>query len=134
MRSVLLLVGRDWFALPMAAFQEVVADPVVTALPAAPPTVRGLFNVRGQIIPLLDTGVLLGLGPLPGCSFAAVVQSRYGPAGLATTGPPEPAELAWRVGPAHGKGTVAAYAAGERIAVLLDPMVLLAPADVAAES
>jgi hypothetical protein len=134
MRSVLLPVGRDWFALPMAAFQEVVADPDVTALPAAPPTVRGLFNVRGQIIPLLDTGVLLGLEPLTGCPFAAVVESLYGPAGLATIGVPEPAELAWRVGPAHGRGTVAAYAAGARIAVLLDPMALLAPAALAAES
>jgi purine-binding chemotaxis protein CheW len=132
MRSVLLPVGRDWFALPMPALREVVTEPVVTPVPAAPATVRGLFNLRGQIVPLLDTGALLGLGPLPGCAFAAVVQTLHGPAGLATTGVPEPAELAWRVGPSHARGTVAAYAAGERIAVLLDPAVLLAPSELAA--
>jgi purine-binding chemotaxis protein CheW len=130
-RAILLPVGRDWFALPPSALQEVVADPNVTPVPAAPATVRGLFNVRGQIVPLLDTGTLLGLEPLARCPFAVVVQSLYGPAGLALTGVPESAELAWQVGPTHARGTVAAYAAGERIAVLLDPTVLLAPADLA---
>ena len=60
-RAILLPVGRNWYALPPVALQEVVADPDVTELPAAPATVRGLFNVRGQILPLLDTGAMLGL-------------------------------------------------------------------------
>jgi purine-binding chemotaxis protein CheW len=125
-RAILMPAGRDWVALPPSALQEIVANPGVTPLPAAPETVRGLFNVRGQILPLLDTGALLGLEPLEACPFAAVVRSRHGPAGLGTTGMPEPAELAWLVGPTHARGTVAAYAAGDRIAVLLDPDVLLA--------
>jgi purine-binding chemotaxis protein CheW len=128
-RAILMPVGRDWFALPLSALQEVVTDPDVTEVPAAPATLRGLFNVRGQIVPLLDTGALLGLEPLGRCPFVAVVQSLYGPAGLAMSGLPEPAELAWQVGATHARGTVAAYAAGDRIAVLLDPTVLLAPAD-----
>jgi purine-binding chemotaxis protein CheW len=123
-RAILLPVGRDWFALPPVALLEVVADPVVTEVPAAPATVRGLFNVRGQIIPLLDTGALLGLDSPAGCPFAVVVQTAHGPAALAVTGMPEPAELAWLVGPTRARGTVGAYAAGERIAVMLDPLVL----------
>jgi purine-binding chemotaxis protein CheW len=125
-RAILLPVGRDWYALPPVALQEVVAGPVVTEVPMAPPTVRGLFNVRGQIVPLLDTGVLLGLEPTAACPFAVVVQTAHGPAGLAVTGMPEPAELAWLVGPTRARGTVGAYAAGERIAVMLDPMALVA--------
>jgi purine-binding chemotaxis protein CheW len=108
------------------ALQEVVADPVVTRVPAAPASVRGLFNVRGQIIPLLDTGALLGLESPAACPFAVVVQTPDGPAGLAVTGMPEPAELAWLVGPTRARGTVGAYAAGERIAVMLDPPALTA--------
>jgi purine-binding chemotaxis protein CheW len=123
-RAILLPVGRDWFALPPVALQEVVADPDVTPVPAAPPTVRGLLNVRGQILPLLDTGALLGLDPPARCPFAVVVRTAHGPAALAVTGMPEPAELAWLVGPTRARGTVGAYAAGERIAVMLDPMVL----------
>jgi purine-binding chemotaxis protein CheW len=123
-RAILLPVGRDWFAMPPVALQEVVADPDVTPLPAAPATVRGLFNVRGQIVPLLDTGALLGLDRPVRCPFAAVVQTPHGPAGLAVTGLPEPAELAWLVGPTRARGTVGAYAAGERIAVMLDPVAL----------
>ena len=55
-----------------------------------------------------------------------MVQTPNGPAGLAVTGMPEPAELAWLVGPTRARGTVGAYAAGERIAVMLDPMALVA--------
>ena len=44
-------------------------------MPAAPATVRGLFNVRGQIVPLLDTGELLGLGSPTDSPFAVVVRS-----------------------------------------------------------
>jgi purine-binding chemotaxis protein CheW len=128
-RAILLPVGREWYALPPLALQEVVADPRVTPLPGAPATVRGLCNVRGQIVPLLDTGALLGRDPLDRCPFAAVVRSLHGPAGLALSGMPEPAELAWLVGPTRGRGTVGAYAAGERIAVMVDPMALLAELD-----
>ena len=42
------------------------------------------------------------------------------------TGMPEPAELAWLVGPTRARGTVGAYAAGERVAVMLDPLALMA--------
>ena len=125
-RAILLPVGRDWYALPPVALQEVVAGPVVTDVPMAPATVRGLFNVRGQIVPLLDTAALLGLEPTAACPFAVVVQTAHGPAGLAVTGMPEPAELAWLVGPTRARGTMGAYAAGERIAVMLDPQVLTA--------
>ena len=125
-RAILLPVGRDWFALPPVALQEVVADPEVTPVPAAPATVRGLVNVRGQIVPLLDTGALLGLDRAARCRFAVVVRTPHGPAALAVTGLPEPAELAWLVGPTRARGTVGAYAAGERIAVMLDPLALMA--------
>ena len=124
-RAILLPVGRDWYALPPVALQEVVAGPVVTEIPMAPPTVRGLFNVRGQIVPLLDTGVLLGLEPTAACPFAVVVQTAHGPAGLSVTAMPEPADLAWLVGPTRARGTVGAYAAGKRIAVMLDPLALM---------
>jgi chemotaxis signal transduction protein len=100
---------------------------MVTPVPAAPATVRGLCNVRGQIVPLLDTAVLLGLGRMSAVPFAAVVQTADGPAGLATTGVPESAELRRRIGPADSRGAVATYAAGDRIVTLLDPAVLLAP-------
>ena len=125
-RAILLPVGRDWYALPPVALQEVVAGPAVTEVPTAPPTVKGLFNVRGQIVPLLDTGALLGLEPTAASPFAVVVQTANGPAGLSVTGMPESAELAWLVGPTRARGTVGAYAAGERVAVMLDPLALVA--------
>jgi len=94
-RAILMPVGRDWFALPPVALQEVVADPAVTEVPAAPPTVRGLFNVRAQILPLLDTGALLGLGPPTAHPFAVVVRSAHGPADLVVTDVDMPGAPAW---------------------------------------
>jgi purine-binding chemotaxis protein CheW len=125
-RAVLVQVGTNWFALPIGSLREVVADPPVTPLPTAPPTVRGLVNVRGQIVPLLDTAALLGLGHMAAVPFAAVLDTPLGPAGLAAASMPEPAELTERVGSATTSGAVGAFAAGQRVAVLLDPVALLA--------
>ena len=54
-----------------------------------------------------------------------MVHTAPGPAGLSVTGVPEPADLDWLVGPTRARGTVGAYAAGERIAVMLDPLALM---------
>jgi len=59
--AVLLPVGADLYAVPMGWVREVVAVPPPTRLVTAPPLVLGLFNLRGQIVPLLDTAALLGL-------------------------------------------------------------------------
>ena len=62
MQALLLPVGDDLYALPMDWVREVVAAPTVTRLVTAPSVVLGLFNLRGQIVALLDTAALLGNG------------------------------------------------------------------------
>ena len=61
-QALLLPVEGDLYALPMDWAREVVAAPPLTRLVTAPPIVLGLFNLRGQIVPLLDTAALLGMG------------------------------------------------------------------------
>ncbi len=51
--ALLIPVGSDTYALPLEAVREVVVDPRVTELPTSPAVVRGVFNVRGDIVPLL---------------------------------------------------------------------------------
>ena len=58
METVLLPVGDELYAVPMESVREVVADPPITTLATAPPLVFGLFNLRGQIVPLFDTAAL----------------------------------------------------------------------------
>lgn len=52
------------FALPVAQVQEILRVSTITRVPQAPPTVRGITNVRGRVIPVVDFRVRLGLDPI----------------------------------------------------------------------
>src|SRR5687767_4884883 len=116
----------------MAVAREVLAGVDITALPTAPASVLGVCNVRGEIIPVFDTGVLLGLGPLPSIESIAVVETALGPAGLATSDIGLAVELGEPVGTTDGPGTAGAFAVDRYgLAVLIDVDALLSPARIA---
>jgi chemotaxis signal transduction protein len=129
MEAVLLPVGDELYAVPMESVREVVADPPITMLVTAPPVVLGLFNLRGQIVPLFDTAVLLGVGSVDEAelTFVAVVQTPDGLAGLAATGLPRRTVLETATGPSELHGTIGVFRLGRRVAVLLDLAALLTP-------
>lgn len=55
-------LGNSEFAVSVSFVQEVVNAPnALTVVPLAPPYLKGLFNLRGAIIPVLDLRQLLGL-------------------------------------------------------------------------
>ena len=128
MRALLIPVADDLYAIDMQSVREVVAAPLATELPTGPASTLGVFNLRGEIVPLFDTAALLGLGAVGATPFAVVVVSPMGPAGLAATAAPEAATLGDRIATSDGVGATASYAVGSRIATLLDIEVLLAPA------
>ncbi|SRR6266545_265012 len=130
MRAILLPLGADWFALPIESLRRVIAEPAVAPLPTAPHAVLGVFNVRGEIVPLLDTAALLGLGRMTSTPFAAVLETSWGLAALAVGAMPQPVELGEEVHAAEVPsvpGATAVHAAGERMAVLLEPDALVNP-------
>lgn len=131
MRALRLRVGADTYAVPMPVAREVLGSVDITPLPTAPQSVLGVCNVRGEIIPVFDTGVLLGLGALPTLVSVAIVETAIGPAGLATSDVPASIELGELVGATDGPGTSGAFAAGDGLAVLIDVEALLSPARVA---
>lgn len=126
-QTVLLPVGPDLYAVPIEWAREVLAAPPVTRLATAPAVVLGLINLRGEIIPLLDSAALLGVGTIDTVAFAAVLQTPHGPAALAATGLPRRAELGEPTGPSELPGTAGNYTLDQGLAVLLDPAVLLTP-------
>jgi purine-binding chemotaxis protein CheW len=130
MRALLLHIGADWYAVPMGDAREVLDAPVLTSLPTSPPSVLGLCNLRGDIVPVFDTGVLLGLGPIASFTSVAIVETELGPAGLATTDRGESVELGDAVAVTEGPGTAGAFAVNGGLAVLIDVEALLAPARV----
>jgi purine-binding chemotaxis protein CheW len=55
------VLGEERFAIPVEHVQEVVELGQVTKVPNAPAYMVGIINLRGRILPLLDTKLKLGL-------------------------------------------------------------------------
>lgn len=56
-------LGKLLFGIDVKVIQEIIRFQEMTRVPLAPPLVRGLINLRGDIIPALDLRVRLGLEP-----------------------------------------------------------------------
>jgi len=65
------------------------------------------------------------VGTVGSAPFAAVLHTAHGPAALASTGFPQRAELGPPTGSSELAGTAGTYGLGQRVAVMLDPAVLL---------
>jgi len=64
-QMVSLRCGAVTFALPIAAVREIVMVPEITPVPETGPFVRGIINLRGRILPVLDLAMRLGFGRGP---------------------------------------------------------------------
>src|ERR1043166_5846258 len=72
------------FGVEVQQVQEVLRYQVMTRVPLAPPVIRGLINLRGQIVPAIDLRQRLELQARPGNQrpLNVVVQTHDGPASL----------------------------------------------------
>lgn len=55
------IIGNDKFAVHVENVQEVIEVDQITKLPHAPAYMLGIINLRGKILPLVDTRQKLGL-------------------------------------------------------------------------
>ena len=60
---VLFTLDRESFGVPIDTVYEILRVERITRVPDAPPHVRGLMNVRGRLLPIVEIRTLLGLGP-----------------------------------------------------------------------
>ena len=54
-------LAGEIFALPVTAAREILRLSTITRVPHAPYTVRGIINMRGRVVPVVDFRVRLGL-------------------------------------------------------------------------
>jgi purine-binding chemotaxis protein CheW len=47
-------VGRETYGVPIAALNEIVRVPEITAVPDSPEYMEGVINLRGKIVPVMD--------------------------------------------------------------------------------
>lgn len=52
--------GDSLYAVPAERAAEVVSLPQLTRVPGAPPHLLGVFAHRGEVVPVIDIGLLLG--------------------------------------------------------------------------
>jgi chemotaxis signal transduction protein len=120
MRALVIAVNSAFFAVPMATVHQVLRHPLVTRVPMSPMGLLGVVNVRGEIVPLLDTGVLTGTGGLTDPPFAVLVSGEKDMLALAAEELPIAADFDEPVGPGTQPGELAVYSNGGRLVVLVD--------------
>ena len=54
-------LGEHWYVAPMGEVSEVLHEPRFTQLPGVKPWVKGVANLRGRLLPVMDLGGFLGL-------------------------------------------------------------------------
>jgi len=64
-RHVIFRVGTELYGLPIASVREVIEPGPVSRVPRSPPLVRGIMNVRGRVVTVVDLGLLLAVAPPP---------------------------------------------------------------------
>jgi purine-binding chemotaxis protein CheW len=119
-RVLVIAVNDAFFAVPMVTVHQVLRHPQLTRVPLSPPSLLGVVNVRGEIVPLLDTGVLTGTGALNEPPFAVLVSGTDEMVALAAEELPIAADFEEPVGPGSQPGEVGVYSNGGRLVVLID--------------
>ncbi|HXC63109.1 MAG TPA: chemotaxis protein CheW [bacterium] len=80
LQLVVFRLGREQFAAPITRVREILRPVRVSRMPRTASFLRGLFNLRGQVLPLLDTKARLGMAPSTGSGQAQSAPVFEGPA------------------------------------------------------
>jgi purine-binding chemotaxis protein CheW len=120
MRALLVPVGIETYAIELGDVLEVVETPAVIGVPTAPDAVLGLFNLRGDVVVLLDTGMLLGSEAAEEMVAVVIVDSPLGSAGLSATGDTRTVELGEAIGESRMPNGRGRYRFEDLIVTLLD--------------
>ncbi len=71
------------YGLEILKVREIIGMMGITAIPQTPPYIKGVINLRGRVIPVVDLRLKFGLPPLEygerTCIIVADVVSRLGP-------------------------------------------------------
>jgi len=60
---VIFLIGEQEYCIDIMSLREIRGATTPTALPDSPPYVKGVINLRGAVVPIIDLATRLGLTP-----------------------------------------------------------------------
>ena len=73
-----LRLGEYSYAVSLQDTQEILISSSITSVPQSEEWVRGLINLRGQIITALDLRPIFGMGPLEKSELSHIIINRDG--------------------------------------------------------
>jgi purine-binding chemotaxis protein CheW len=128
---VVFTLGKEEYGLPITQVQEIIRYAAPRTIPSSSPTVRGVINLRGKIIPVCDLKLRLGLTDAdPDDAKIVIVESSGMTAGIVVDEVDEVitvGEEQLEPPPGGEVGYIEAVAkVGDRLLVLLDTAAVLA--------
>lgn len=68
-KYVVFALDQERYGLPIETVEQILHAQYVTRMPGSAPNVIGVFDLRGTTIPVVDTRMVLGLGPKDAACF-----------------------------------------------------------------
>ena len=67
------MLGGEMFAMDILGIKEIIEYSTLTEVPMMPASVRGVINLRGSVVPVIDLAVRFGRAPAPVTKRTCVV-------------------------------------------------------------
>ena len=134
-------LGSEEYGVNISGVTEIVGMQRIMSIPDVPSYIKGVINLRGKVIPLMDVRLRFGMPERAYDERTVIIVMDVGeaPVGLIVDGVSEVLEIPPSQVDRHaqfGRGTARSVIAGigrigDRVAVLLDTAVLVADGDIA---
>jgi purine-binding chemotaxis protein CheW len=66
-------LGAEIYGLPILDVREIIGLMTITPVPRAPAFVRGVINLRGKVIPVVDLRLQFGMEPCPATDQTVII-------------------------------------------------------------
>lgn len=80
---VIFALGQEEYGMPIEVVREIIRLGDVRPIPKAPDYIKGLVNIRGEAIPLIDLHVRFGMNTQSQNEFALITEISGNPIGFA---------------------------------------------------
>lgn len=64
-RYLTFIIGTDEYALHIADISDIIRVDFIADVPEVPPFIRGIINLRGKILPVIDVRIRFNKEPIP---------------------------------------------------------------------
>jgi len=67
------MMGEENYAIPVTDIREVLLVPKITRIPKMPDFMKGVINLRGSVVPILDLKMRFGMGETASSTETAII-------------------------------------------------------------